>query len=454
MLRIMINKYEKYKDSGIEWIGKIPEHWNVRRFAFQFDFSRGLPITKQDLKDNGIPCINYGEIHSKYGFEINPEKHVLKYVDVDYLSSSEKSLLKRGDFVFADTSEDIEGSGNFSCLNSDTPIFAGYHTIIVRQKNNNNYRYLAYFFDSLEYRNQIRSEVSGIKVFSVTQAILKTSNVLLPSIIEQTAIANYLDRKTEEIDELIADKMRLLELYEEEKRAIINQAVTKGLNPDVTMKESGIEWLGKIPVHWDIKRLRYLGQCQNGISKGAEYFGHGYPFLSYSDVYRNEEVPRVLLGSVESNEKEQLSYSVEEGDVFFTRTSETAEEIGIAATCMDSIKKAVFAGFLIRFRPNDGKLSKFYSKYYFRASIHRRFFVKEMNVVTRASLSQELLKRFPVLLPSLEEQNVIADYLDEECNRIDAQIKRTQKLIDLLSEYRTALISEVVTGKIKVVEDI
>ena len=250
--------YDTYKDSGIGWIGKIPSHWEVKKFNYLFNFSRGLSITKQDLKDEGIPCVNYGEIHSKFGFKINPEEHFLKSVESDYMKSSSKSLLRRGNFVFADTSEDIEGSGNFTCLDSDTPTFAGYHTIIAIQRENNNYIYLAYFFDSLEFRNQIRSEVSGIKVFSITQSILKTTNVLLPPKSEQIAIALFLDHKTTEIDQLIADKKRLIEFYEEEKTAVINQAVTKGIDSNVKLKDSGIEWLGEIPEHWEVKRFRYF----------------------------------------------------------------------------------------------------------------------------------------------------------------------------------------------------
>ena len=204
------------------------------------------------MKETGIPCVSYGEIHSKYGFMVNPEIHSLKCVEETYLENADKSLLKRGDFIFADTSEDIEGSGNFSCLDSDLPTFAGYHTIIACNSNENNYKYLAYCFDSLDFRNQIRSSVSGVKVYSITQTILKNCNVLLPPLREQTAIAAFLDRKTAEIDQLIADKKHLLELYQEEKIAIINKAVTKGINPDAKMKESGIEWLGEIR-NWEVK---------------------------------------------------------------------------------------------------------------------------------------------------------------------------------------------------------
>lgn len=214
------------------------------------------------------------------------------------------------------------------------------------------------------------------------------------------------------------------------------------------MKDSGIEWIGEIPENWKIKKLRFLGECQNGISKNAESFGTGYPFVSYGDVYKNYELPKTVNGLIETNQVEQNKYSVIYGDVFFTRTSETIEEVGFASTCLRTIKNAVFAGFVIRFRPfNKNELNPNFSKYYFRSNIHRKFFVKEMNLVTRASLSQELLKNLPVLLPPIKEQKQIANFLDEKCLKIDTLIEKKEKFIKELETYKQSIIYEYVTGK-------
>jgi len=221
-----LDKNIRMKDSGIEWIGAIPKHWNTKHFRHLFSFSRGLSITKADLLDEGIPCVSYGEIHSKYGFEVNPEVDELKHVDKGYLQSSQLSLLKRGDFVFADTSEDIDGSGNFTCLNSDIQIFAGYHSVIVRQKEKHYYRYLSYLFDSIGFRAQIRSKVYGIKVFSITQSILKNILVLLPPNDEQKQIAKYLDIKVSKIENGISDIQIQIEKLKEYRQSIISEVVT------------------------------------------------------------------------------------------------------------------------------------------------------------------------------------------------------------------------------------
>ena len=217
----------------------------------------------------------------------------------------------------------------------------------------------------------------------------------IPDETEQQKIADFLDEKVGEIDSVIVKTKETIEDYKKYKQAIITDAVTKGLNPNVEMKESKNSYLGTIPAHWVEKRLRFLGLCQNGISKSSEYFGEGYPFVSYGDVYKNYALLESGSGLIKSSEDDRKIYSVQYGDIFFTRTSETIEEVGFASTCLKTIEDAAFAGFVIRFRPNNQEeLLPEFSKYYFRSEAHRKFFVKEMNLVTRASLSQELLKNY------------------------------------------------------------
>jgi type I restriction enzyme S subunit len=221
-----LDKTAPMKDSGIEWIGKIPAHWDVSRLGFLFTFGKGLNITKEDLQDEGVPCVSYGEIHSKYGFEVNPEKNALRCVDKKYLGTDRKSLLKHGDFLFADTSEDLEGSGNFTYLNSSEKTFAGYHTIILRTRENINHRYIAYLFDSIPFRTQIRNKVCGVKVYSITQPILKSAKMILPPPKEQQAIAAFLDARCDQVDSIIADKRQSIETMRAYKKSLIYEYAT------------------------------------------------------------------------------------------------------------------------------------------------------------------------------------------------------------------------------------
>ncbi|MDR0683432.1 MAG: restriction endonuclease subunit S [Dysgonamonadaceae bacterium] len=196
------------------------------RFRTLFSLGKGLNITKADLKDEGIPCVNYGEIHSKYGFEVNPETHRLRCVDENYFETNPQSLLNNGDFVFADTSEDIAGSGNFTFLNSSKTTFAGYHTIIARPKQKMNSRFVAYLFDSDYYREQIQKEVSGVKVFSITRSILNDTIISLPAENIQQQIVKKLDAKCSKADNLLAKLQDEISLFTEYKTRLINDVVT------------------------------------------------------------------------------------------------------------------------------------------------------------------------------------------------------------------------------------
>lgn len=220
-----LNKNVNFKDSGIEYLGEIPQHWEIKKLKMLFILGNGLNITKADFVSYGIPCVSYGEIHSKYPCRLNATIHTLPFVSKTHLADKPQSLLQKGDFVFADTSEDIEGSGNFTSIQSDTPIFAGYHTITLKSKGKINSLYFSFLFDSIFTRNQIRKEVCGVKVFSITKSILKEVQCLIPSLKEQEQIANFLDKKCGKIDLLIEKTEKQIKLIKEYKTTLTNQAV-------------------------------------------------------------------------------------------------------------------------------------------------------------------------------------------------------------------------------------
>lgn len=221
-----LDKNAEMKDSGIDILPLINDGWKVERVKNLFSMTKGLSITKENLEDEGIPVISYGEIHSKYGFNFNPEIDYVKNVNTSYLENSKSALLEKGDFIFADTSEDISGSGNFTCFTGSIKTFAGYHTIILKAKVKFNYQYLAYLFDSSIFRSQIQKSVQGIKVFSITQRILKNQWVWLPPIEIQDEIVKYLDGKRIVIDKLISEKLTELNELDTYKKSLIFEYVT------------------------------------------------------------------------------------------------------------------------------------------------------------------------------------------------------------------------------------
>ena len=199
------------------------------------------------------------------------------------------------------------------------------------------------------------------------------------------------------------------------------------------MKNSQIKEIGNIPSHWQSIRLKLMGNFSNGLSKDSDYFGKGFPFITYGDVYNNTSLPTEAGGEVTSNDNDRFKCSIKRGDIFFNRTSESTDDIGIASTCLKDYPDATFSGFVIRFRPSDKRLLPEYSKYFFQNHYKKTFIESRMNIVTRSSLSQMVLGDIVVLFPNtLEEQKEIANYLDAKTNVIDLVISKESKQIKLL----------------------
>ncbi|STB71358.1 restriction endonuclease subunit S [Clostridium baratii] len=445
-------EYEEYRNIKFDYVKKIPSHWTICSWRYitkiLTDYTANGSF--KDLADNVkyLDYKSYARVVRLTDLRKNMKNEGI-YVNEDAYNFLSKSSLAGGEFL-------ISNVGAYSGLilqmpNINYKATLGPNMMMAKFNEKVLNRFMIHLGQSEYIKQQFSLKANSSSAQpKLNKEDFRSIKFLLPPIEEQEKIVEFLDKKTSEIDKLIEEKEKLIELLKEKREAIITEAVTKGLDKNVKMKDSGVEWIGEIPEQWNAKKLRYLGELQNGISKSAQYFGKGFPFVSYSDVYKNEEIPNEVNGKLESTTSERELYSVKEGDVFFTRTSETIEEIGFASTCFSSIEDSTFAGFLIRFRPNEKMLYKGFSKYYFRSNIHRRFFVKEMNIVTRASLSQELLKQLPVLIPPINEQKKIYNFLNRKISDIDKLIIDIGVQINNLNEYKKSLISEIVTGKIDV----
>lgn len=221
-----LDKTASMKDSGVEWIGEIPEDWCVKPIKSLFSFGKGLPITKADLRPSGIKTISYGQVHAKYNKSVFIDEQLYRFVESKYLQTNADSLVKKGDFIFADTSEDIEGSGDFVYIDIDDLIFAGYHSLVLKSLSNFENKFLAYLFMSLLWKRQLWREVYGIKVFSITRSLISKTTVILPTLTEQQVIVNYLDNKCADIDSLISIKQQKIEKLQEYKKSLIYEYVT------------------------------------------------------------------------------------------------------------------------------------------------------------------------------------------------------------------------------------
>lgn len=219
-------KNMEFKDSQIPWIGQIPKHWEISKIKYYFNFSSGLNITKENLIESGIPVISYGQIHSKENTGTFIKDSFFRFISQDYLKNK-KSLVNKGNFIFADTSEDLDGAGNSVFVDLDLTMFAGYHTIILKNKCNFEFsKFLSYLFQTDLWRSQIRLAVSGVKVFSITKKILANCEILVPPLTEQEKIAGFLDKKCEKIDRLNENYTKQIATLKEYKKSLIYECVT------------------------------------------------------------------------------------------------------------------------------------------------------------------------------------------------------------------------------------
>ncbi len=437
----MKQQYDSYKPSGIDWIGDIPSHWKAMPLKRQGTMNTGLTFTKADLVECGDAVVSYGQIHSSKNDQVNLTEDLVRYIPKSI--SNVSALVPQGSFIFADTSEDLEGCGNAAYNNSDRVLYAGYHTIILRRKNIGG-KYLAYLFQTDTWRSQIRSRVSGVKVYSVTQAILATTSIILPPLAEQEAIAAWLDEKCQEIDAAIAKVDREIELIDELKQSEISRVVTRGLNPDAPLRPSGIDWIGDIPSHWKCIKIKHLSPVLRGASPrpidDPKYFDENgeFSWVRIADVTASErylEITSQRLSTLGAS----LSVKRYPGDLFLSIAGTVGKPI------ITRIKCCIHDGFvwfpLLKINPE-------YLYYVFMTGQPYRGLGK---FGTQLNLNTDTVGNIFIPLPPSSEIELIVRFLDKKCAEIDELKAKLTKKRETLTELRQSIISEVVTGKRKVI---
>ena len=435
-----MKSYSAYKDSGIEWLGEIPEEWKVHRFKNLFVVStekNGENIVGEMLSVSGYRGIEI----KKYDHD---EQKRLQEDLVEY------RVVRIGQLVVNTMWLNYAGLGVSNYEGYVSPAYRAYD-ISPSLEN----RFVHHLLRSSNYVWGYTKHMQGVRPNSlqIKTEDFRTFPILIPTVEEQTTIATYLDQKTQQIDRLIEIKERQIELLKEQRSAIINQAVTKGLDPHVSMKDSGIEWIGEIPKGWNIVNFSKLGTFRNGVNKPKESYGHGTRFVTVKNLYGNGVIEQNILGRVEITDEEYESFRLQKFDILMSRSSVDPEGVGHPAIIEDPTESTVFSGFVIRFRPNH----LVFPVYIYRllSSAHYRGeVVASANTVAQTNISQPALKRIQGLVPPLQEQTTIATYLDQKTQQIDHLTESTQTQITQLQEYRTALISAVVTGKIDVRDEV
>lgn len=443
--------YEKYKDSGIEWIGEIPEHWEtlkIKQLAVGENtlFLDGDWIeSKNIIFDEGdyryITTGNIGE--GKYKEQGNT------YITQETFEELNCLEVYTNDLVISRLNHPLGRTCIIPDLNNK--IVTSVDNVVLRPNKKYSKEFLNCFFSNSKYFDFTKLEGRGATMQRISRTILANIKIVLPPTKEeQTAIANYLDKKTAEIDQLIAEKEQLVALYQEEKTAIINQAVTKGINPDVKLKDSGIEWLGDIPEHWEDIRLKYLGNFINGYSfKSTDFKSSGVRVLKISNIQHMS-----IDWSDESFIDEEFydtksDFRVLQNDLVFALTRPIIST-GIKVALMDSDEKILLNQRNSIFRPKM-KMTKWIYFILLSSRFVQEFDKQIDKTGQQPNISSNDIGEISIPVPPKEEQTEIVQHIENESERIDAKIAKAEKYINLLTEYRTALISEVVTGKIKVI---
>lgn len=443
-----MNKYPEYKDSGIEWLGEIPSEWTLKPLKYISQFIVSNVDKKLNDDEIIVRLCNYSDVYNND--EISNELDFMKGSVKP--SEFEKFKLQEGDVIITKDSEtpDDIAIPAYVPVNYDD-IVCGYHLAIIRNNGSLVGKYVYYLFKSYRFNQQFTVSARGITRFGLSQSAIANSIIGIPSTSEQTAIANFLDHKTQQIDDLIAKKQQLIELLKEERTAVINQAVTKGLDPTGPMKDSGIEWLGEIPEHWEGRRLATMGRFSKGrgISRD-EIVEEGIPCIRYGEIYT--EYDRVVYDPISRISEETClkSERIQKGNVLFTGSGETNEDIG---------KSLVYYGDQDIFVGGDIIILKLYpniSALFMSFSLESNYVVQQKASYGKGGIIVHIyskqLREIIVPIPPIVEQEKIAEFLEIRTTQIDKQINLLKDEIELFAEYKTSLINETVTGKIKVTD--
>lgn len=445
---------ESKKNDGLLSENALPDTWRIEPLKHHMSMSKGLPVQKTDLVDDGVAIISYGQIHSKNNTTVDLKDEFVRYVPRSLAPIYSSSRLKYGDVIFADTSEDVDGIGNAILNTRPSEIYAGYHTVACRPNPKTlDGKFFAYLTKTDYWRSQLRKLAMGVKVFSVTQNILSRSYVLLPPLKEQQRIAQMLDELISPLDSeelLLTQQIDILERY---KKSLIHEAVTKGLDPDIPMKPSGIEWIGDVPAYWTVERISYHAKLESGHTPSTQHPEWWkeeeciIPWLTTSDIHRFRDGKLTTIFDTEEHvSKAGLNHSsariLPAGTVGLSRTASVGFSI-IMGTDMASSQD--FADWI----PDESLYSK-YLLYAFRAMTE--LFDQLKLGSTHKTIYMHVLKTLKMPIPPLDEQQKIAAYLDEHCTKIDAILEIKRQQVEILKKRRQSLIYEYVTGKRRVGE--
>ena len=437
-----LKPYPAMKDSGMEWLEAVPEHWEVRQLGRIGRFSKGSGGTKEDESEHGVPCIRYGDLYTQHQFFITKSRTcVTREIAATYTPT------RYGDVLFAGSGETIDEIGKSGVNLILGPACCGGDVIIFRSSIQVDARFLGYATDCPQAVCQKACMGRGITVMHIYWGDLKYMTVALPPLPEQAAIVRFLDHADRRIRRYIHAKQKLVKLLEEQQQALIHQIVTGRIDvrtgqPYPAYKPSGVEWLGTVPEHWAVRKLKHLTCFHNGLAfKPSDWSADGVPIiriqnLNGSDDFNytvRKDLPDFLL--------------IRPGDLLFSWSGNRGTSFGSYIWNRD------FVGYLNQhiFKLDGYPLDRGYFSHLLRA-VTRHVEEQTHGIIGLVHVTKPELGRVLIPVAPPKEQRKIAQAIDERLARVHAAIDRARRQIELLQEYSTRLIADVVTGKLDVRE--
>jgi len=435
--------YQSYKDSGVEWLGEIPEHWEVKRLKNVTQINPEVLPEAAD-PDYALQYIDITNVNEK-GSIIDVQE--LRFEDAP---SRARRMVRHGDTIISTVRTYLKAIGFIDDPPENLIVSTGF--AVLRAMAAVKPAFLWRLVQSQQFVDSVVSHSEGVSYPAINPSRLACLPILLPPTAEQAAITGFIDQEAAKIDALVEKKERQIELLQEKRTALISQTVTRGLDPNVPLKDSGVEWLGHIPSHWEVKRLKFIIEFVTSGSRGwAQYYSdEGAIFLRIGNLSRFSL--KLNLNDVQFVEPpagaEVARTRVKNGDVLISITA----YIGSVSIIEEAIGEAYVNQHIALTRPLTGQVEPRWLGYVLLSEIGQHQFRVQLYGGTKEGFGLDDVKNLFILLPPLCEQKSIVSSLNQATGRIDTLITRIQESIDRLKEYRTALISAAVTGKIDVRE--
>jgi len=447
-----LKPYPKYKDlvdNKVNVINLKPYLaicWHIHKIKFLLR----KPVTdgpheSPEFIEEGIPFLSVDSIQNgKLIFED------CRYIsEEDHIRFKQKCNPQKNDVLMGKAAS----IGKIAIVDVDFE-FSTWSPLALLRPNKKNIlpKFLEYSLKSDYCQDQIGLYATSNTQKNISMDDIPRIQIITPSIKEQSLIVKFLDAKISKIDALIEKNKKLIVLLKEKRTTLINHVVIKGLNPNVKLKNSGIPWIGKIPEGWEVRKLKQVTSIMiSNVDKKSKPNEEEVLLCNYNEVYNNEFITSDLSFMNATASIEQINkFSIKKGDVIITKDSETPKDIAVPSLVKENLDNIICGYHLALIRPNESKIKGKYLLRIFQSRKINDQFVISANGVTRFGISTYPIKNSLVIIPPLQEQTAIANFLDKATSKIDKTIEKIEKKIALLGEYKKSLIHHVVTGKVDV----